>query len=67
MPRRTRTRQMRRAEALAREEREQEYAELETELHREWRNRPIVSNDEASTSVIESGADTPQPEATVDK
>lgn len=65
MPRRTRTRQMRRAEAQAREDREQGYIELEAELHREWREQPIVSGDGASSGVTE--ADTSQPEVAADK
>jgi hypothetical protein len=66
VPRRTRTRQARRAEARDRQEREQAYAELEMELHREWREQPVDdSSDEASPDGTE--ADTSQPEATTDE
>jgi len=58
VPRRTRTRQARRAEARDRQAREQAYSELETELHREWRNRPIsdeltenLASDQAMTQA----------------
>jgi hypothetical protein len=59
---------MRRAEALAREDRERGYAELETELHRVWRKQPVDNGgNEASPGVVESEADTSQPELTTDK
>jgi hypothetical protein len=56
---------MRRAEALARTDREQEYAELETELHRVWRIRPVSDEftENLATSHAMTKADTPQPEA----
>lgn len=68
MPRRTRTRQARRADARDREEREQAYAELQTELHREWCEQSVdTSGSQASSSVFEAEADTSQPEVTADK
>ena len=66
MPRRTRTRQARRAEARARQERDEAYAELEQELHREWQERRPVGNGDAAENLTANQAmteaDAPQPE-----
>jgi len=60
VPRRTRTRQARRAEARAQLEREEAYAELEEELHYEWRHRPVGG--ELPTVTIEPASDVTEPE-----
>jgi hypothetical protein len=60
VPRRTRTRQARRNEARAQADREAVYAELETELHREWWEQS-VNADSTLTEVIEPASDCAEP------
>ena len=62
MPRRTRTRQARRAEARARQEREEAYAELEEVLHRESQERPVASSRTARTGLIKPDGGPAEPE-----